>query len=299
VQYLDRWEPEENAELFPELENASYPRPDIVADLNRDALQVVASETLDFVVASHVIEHLVNPLRILSDIYRTLKPGGLLLILLPDRRRTFDRGRDPTPLEHIISDFDVGMVEVSDEHLLEFMSHDRFNHETVAAVQGNSARRQAIFELQRQRSIHVHCWTLLEFVPLISFSIERFSSQWQLVDGLITEEQGAEGIEFGLLLQKAVSDVLPSEAAMVFRDSFHQWFSARQLELTFRKMAAQHPQLVADLDATRISLRSTREELCRSEQTVEALLQTRTFRYTRPLRELYGRIRSQVGPQHR
>src|SRR5215472_14663353 len=28
VRYLDRWEPERNAELFPELEGATFPKPD-------------------------------------------------------------------------------------------------------------------------------------------------------------------------------------------------------------------------------------------------------------------------------
>ena len=299
VQYLDRWEPEENAELFPELEEASFSKPDIIADLNKEALQAVRSESSDFVVASHIFEHLANPLRVLSDIYRVLKAGGALLILLPDRRRTFDQGRDPTSLEHIIHDFEAGTIKVDDEHLLEFISHASSDPETLAAIQENSPRRQAIFELQRRRSIHVHCWTLDEFVPLIVFSIERLSNLWQFVEGLTTEQQGPGSIEFGLLLQKAVSDVSPSDTAMVFLESFHRWLSAKEMELAFREIAAQHIETVADLDATRTSLQLSNEELGRSQQTLETLLQTRTFRYTRPVRQLYGRIRSKVSVQHR
>jgi SAM-dependent methyltransferase len=292
VQYLDRWEPEANAELFPELEDASFPKPDIVVDLNRDALEAVGSESLDFVVASHILEHLANPLRILVDIYRVLKPGGVVLILLPDRRKTFDQGRDPTPLEHVVHDFEVGMLEVDDEHLLDFISHASSDPEILAAIQSDSSERQAVFELQRRRSIHVHCWTLDEFAQVILFLIERLSILWQFLDGITTEHQGPASIEFGMLLQKSVSNVSSSDVAVVFQESFHQWLSACDTEVTDRDFAAEHAALVADLDVTRTSLESTRAELDRSKQTLEALLQTRTFRYTTRLRQAYGRIRS-------
>ncbi len=292
VQYLDRWEPEANAELFPELEDASFPKPDIVVDLNRDALEAVDSESLDFVVASHILEHLANPLRILVDIYRVLKPGGVVLILLPDRRKTFDHGRDPTSLEHIAHDFEVGMLEVDDEHLLDFISHASSDPEILAVIKSDSSERQAVFELQRRRSIHVHCWTLDEFVQVIVFLIERLNNLWQFVDGVTTEQQGPDSIEFGMLLQKSASNVSSSDAAVVFQESFNRWLYACETAATDRHFAAKHAEMVADLDATRTSLESTRAELDRSNQTLEALLQTRTFRYTTKLRQLYGRIRS-------
>jgi SAM-dependent methyltransferase len=298
VQYLDRWEPDENAELFPELDGATFPKPDIVADLNKEALQAVRSESLDFLVASHILEHLANPLRILIDIYRVLKPGGVLLILLPDRRKTFDQGRDPTSLDHIISDFEMGMVEVDDEHLVEFISHVS-DPGTLAAIQADSSARQAALELHRRRSIHVHCWTLDEFVPLIVCSIERFGNLWQFVDGVATEEQGPDSIEFGMILQKAVSDVSPSDTAAVFQDSFHQWRSERDVKVNLRQAAAQQVQTVAVLNAMRTFLHSARRELGRRLRTLEALLRTRTFPYTRTLRQLYGRIRSEIGLQGR
>ena len=57
--------------------------------------------------ASHVLEHVANPLRLLDEVHRVLRPDGLLLLLLPDRHTTFDRTRAPTSLEHLMDDYEA------------------------------------------------------------------------------------------------------------------------------------------------------------------------------------------------
>lgn len=47
-------------------------------------------QRFDYVIASHVFEHLPDPIRFLQRCERALKPGGKLFLLLPDRRFTFD-----------------------------------------------------------------------------------------------------------------------------------------------------------------------------------------------------------------
>src|SRR5665213_2692013 len=121
VRYVDRWEPAQNAGLFPELgDDVFFPEPDIVSDLNVEGLSMVANESEDFVIASHVLEHLTDPVAQLADIHRVLRPGGIVLILLPDRRRTFDRARQGTTLEHLLADHAVGMQVPDDDHIEEF-----------------------------------------------------------------------------------------------------------------------------------------------------------------------------------
>jgi SAM-dependent methyltransferase len=55
------------------------------ADLNKDPLPF-ADDTFDFVVASHVIEHLDHPVEFFGDCLRVCKPGGLLYIETPSER---------------------------------------------------------------------------------------------------------------------------------------------------------------------------------------------------------------------
>jgi len=55
------------------------------ADLNKDPLPF-ADDTFDFVVASHVIEHLDHPVEFFGDCIRVCKPGGLLYFETPSER---------------------------------------------------------------------------------------------------------------------------------------------------------------------------------------------------------------------
>ncbi|MGH9068266.1 MAG: methyltransferase domain-containing protein [Acidimicrobiales bacterium] len=123
VQYVDRWEPVENIALFPKLGDASnFPQPDIIANLDDDRLSAIPDRrSQDFVIASHILKHLANPLAMLCDIFRVLRPGGLLLPLLPDRRRTFDSQRAPTPLAHLVAELNQDVRRVDDAHILDFM----------------------------------------------------------------------------------------------------------------------------------------------------------------------------------
>src|SRR4051794_10264652 len=197
VSYVDRWEPEENRELFPELGVADFPQPDIVADLDRDGLSALGKHSQDFVIASHVLEHLANPLAMLAEIYRVLRPGGVTLIFLPDRRRTFDARRAPTPLEHLVAENADGVTSVSDEHIEEFLRGvgDWDDGWTPA-------ERARQLEVHRRRSIHVHCWSQDEFLPVIEHTVTDMGMQWELLDASFTEDFDG-GFEFGFALRRS------------------------------------------------------------------------------------------------
>jgi SAM-dependent methyltransferase len=200
VRYVDRWKPDENRQLFPELgDDANFPMPDIVADLNVDRLSMLADESQDFVIASHLLEHLVDPLAHLAEIHRVLRPGGVVIIMLPDRRLTFDRNRDATTLEHLIADHATGSRTVDDEHLEEFLRGTGDWDEAWDATE-----RAAQFDLHRQRSIHVHCWTQEEFLPVVRYSVTDMGLSWELLDALFYEDVPGS-IEFGLVLRRSLS----------------------------------------------------------------------------------------------
>jgi len=48
-----------------------------------DANQFVRENTFDTILISHVLEHLENPDRIIENAYRSTKPGGRIIIIVP------------------------------------------------------------------------------------------------------------------------------------------------------------------------------------------------------------------------
>jgi SAM-dependent methyltransferase len=88
-------------------------------------LSFAPAATYDFVLSSHTLEHCANPLKALSEQLRVLKPGGLLVLVLPHMEATFDHRRPLTPLKHLIEDFESGVGEDDLTHLDEIVSlHD-------------------------------------------------------------------------------------------------------------------------------------------------------------------------------
>ena len=56
-------------------------------------LSKISNDSYDFMLASHIIEHVANPLKALLEWKRILKKNGILVIIAPDMRRTYDRKR--------------------------------------------------------------------------------------------------------------------------------------------------------------------------------------------------------------
>ena len=57
--------------------------PDILCDLNYDSIPL-ENKSFDVVVAGEVLEHLINPYRIVREFYRILKPNGIIIISVPN-----------------------------------------------------------------------------------------------------------------------------------------------------------------------------------------------------------------------
>jgi SAM-dependent methyltransferase len=86
VYYVDRLPDKDLRQHYAEV-STPVVNPDIVAD----AMQLpFAPRSLDFVIASHVLEHLPFPLAALRHWYDVLRPRGILLLKVPDKRYTFD-----------------------------------------------------------------------------------------------------------------------------------------------------------------------------------------------------------------
>lgn len=92
--------------------------PDIIAEA--DNITQLSDESMDFIIARHLLEHLENPLGGLEEWYRILRVGGILLLIVPNRNNNFDKERSLTTLQHVIRDYAVGDSSSHNAHLREW-----------------------------------------------------------------------------------------------------------------------------------------------------------------------------------
>lgn len=131
-------------------------------------LRGIDASRYDFVLASHVLEHIANPIGALREWIRVLKPGGLMLLVLPHREGTFDHRRPPTDLQHMISDDENGTTEADLSHLPEILaSHDLARD--PAAADFESFRTRSL-QNASNRCLHHHVFDLRTAVCLVDYS---------------------------------------------------------------------------------------------------------------------------------
>jgi SAM-dependent methyltransferase len=88
-------------------------------------LRHIADATYDFVLSSHMLEHSANPLKLLFEWKRVLKPDGVMLLVLPHKDNTFDHRRTLTTKEHFLDDYQNDCRENDRTHLPEIIEkHD-------------------------------------------------------------------------------------------------------------------------------------------------------------------------------
>jgi len=95
-----------NCDLYPSgivVEGATDPNKDVdmVFDLNKGL--PFDDSCADEIIAIQVLEHLGNPLALLKEIYRVLKPGGIIDVAVPDLTIVFEKWLESTNGERWIS----------------------------------------------------------------------------------------------------------------------------------------------------------------------------------------------------
>jgi SAM-dependent methyltransferase len=175
VYYVDRSNIEDLKAQYTEVRKKIF-RPDLVADATE---LPVSPGTLDFLIASHVLEHLPFPLSALKAWYRTLAPGGVLLLKVPDKRYTFDFRRSRTPLSRLI-------YEHEHPESFDWQAH------YLDAVENIDGRKPSATELANAVpglragtfNIHYQVWIDEDLIEMIDFTRQAWGFDWQPVVSL-------------------------------------------------------------------------------------------------------------------
>jgi SAM-dependent methyltransferase len=139
---------------------------DVLADA---AVLPLQNEVLDYVISSHCLEHVPDPLICLEEWLRVLKPTANLLLILPHLDRTFDRGRPVSTLEHHLAE--RGLVNDLDSPLHFDEWERRVLRDRPGWLSNPGAKRpdgslNPRYAAERGR-IHYHCWTQDEVIRIL------------------------------------------------------------------------------------------------------------------------------------
>ena len=154
--------------------DAGYQYISDAVDLNQ-----IESNSYDFVLSSHNIEHMANPLKALDEWTRVLKDGGLLLLVVPDKNGTFDHNRPLTSLKHLIDDFEKNVCEDDLTHLNEIL--DLHDFRMTPEISDKNAFRRRSLDNYSNRCLHHHVFdTELVLAVLAYFELELISCDFIL-----------------------------------------------------------------------------------------------------------------------
>lgn len=207
VTYVDHLPVEKLREHYPELGEEALVPVDVLG--SAEDLSAFADDSLDFVIANHLVEHLEYPISALLEFQRVLRPGGILYLALPDKRQTFDVRRELTSVEHLIEEQRERKAE----------QHRRAHYLQWAEAAGDhdpEGRADALMAIPY--SIHFHVWRPDTFLDFLSAVRREFPFGLQPIQFAAEEEP--EDLEFIVLLAKPDGDqpVLPANRDVTIND---------------------------------------------------------------------------------
>ncbi len=234
----------------------------------------------DYAIASHVIEHVPNIVFWLSEIADLVKEGGRLILVIPDKRHTFDYLRSTSSIASVVGAWIEGSAKPNAAQIFDFNAYAA-NVDKAASWAGlidpsalkrygsiHSALRLSSDAHRSGEYIDCHCWVFTPASLLRVFAdlAELGIIKWKLAFFADTRR---DEDDFGLVLERVADDADPHEIAASFSQALRQ---------------AAAPDPAAHIE-------TLRGEVARLQSEIESLKGSRSWRMTEPLRRLSSLVR--------
>ncbi len=261
-------------------------------------LQCLGGRRVDYIIASHVGEHVPDLVTWLQEAHDALKPGGELRMVLPDKRFSFDHFRSETRISDLLDAHLRKARRPEPREVIDFALHLALKMDGLSYYNGTldiaSVPRTYSFEqaMSLARRVletpghyeDVHCWVftprgfarlmaqLAEFGLLhmeCSGFVDSAIEQWfEFYPFLRPCTDRARIVASWQAMEQAAKDPLPGSAA------------ARVEQAS----ADAHAALVRERD-------SLRRDLANAQARIAALEQSTSWKITAPLRQAVHLIR--------
>ncbi len=120
---------------------------------DRDGLTAYANDSFDFVILNDVLPRLANPLSALAEVFRVLRPGGMAVLAVRDKRYALDR-RLPSPsFLKLLDAWNQGAQNISDAAYRDYLQVAN-----PPIFWADKEKLSAALAAARQRRESIHAW---------------------------------------------------------------------------------------------------------------------------------------------
>jgi SAM-dependent methyltransferase len=113
---------------------------DYVVPSNQGIYETVTPDApFDYVIASHLIEHIPDPISWLAEVAQALRVGGILSLIIPDKRYCFDINRSVTDISEVVDSHLRGLRQPSFRQVYDFISKEISGKVDTGAVWAGTA----------------------------------------------------------------------------------------------------------------------------------------------------------------
>jgi SAM-dependent methyltransferase len=131
-------------------------------------LSAIQGQSYEFLLSSNCLEHIANPIKALMEWKRIIKPGGAVVLVLPNKVSNFDHKRPTTPFTHLVEDFEKNTSEHDLTHLDEILGlHDLSMDPPAGSLEQFRARSLDNFN---NRTLHHHVFDLHVMQNMLAYA---------------------------------------------------------------------------------------------------------------------------------
>lgn len=214
--FVDKFPVDQLQQFHPEAKPSEVIDPELLDDAT--TFETVKDNVLDYVIASHLLENMEDPIEAVFNLVRVLKPGGRLIVMVANKCHTLSRQRIVTSWEHMATenrDKDVQPINIL-EHQREWGISHLYRHTWKRPVSSpvEGELELGLEQLQQEDffshgSWHVHTWDATswsEFLESLDAHLaERKGESWPGID---IQEQIAHSVDLAAVIVKRGPNVV-------------------------------------------------------------------------------------------